>query len=123
MKFSSCEIPLFDRHVIVAMDCEEHAAIQEFNAFCERREFPPTDLGVVPGANNGWCQVSYGDVYVWVLDEKYSILFHELVHAAFMLCDIINTPPHDEIIARLIEHMKLNLVDTLSPLDTPLTTK
>jgi len=50
-----------------------------------------------------------GGIFIW--STAPSILLHEFVHAAFALCRAIDTTPDEEIIARLVEHMKLNLLD------------
>lgn len=111
MKFAICQIPLFDRHVVAAMDCTEQEALLKFTDYTRENTGEYVDLELLENAK-GWCQVSGGDVYVWAKDSV-AVLFHELVHAAFALCRQIALSLDEELIARLVAYMKLHLVDKL----------
>lgn len=118
MKFSFCKIPLFKRHVLCVVGCDAVTALQVFKNFCIEQKTTPPEIEISYRAD-GWCAESFGDFYIWVEKEQYSILFHEIVHAAFGLCDLVGMSADEEIIARLVEHMKLELVDKLEEIDTP----
>lgn len=118
MKFAYCEIPLFKRHVLVAMDCTVDEGIEKFRKHRDEHQVSTyLDLDVCGGL--GWCQTFEGDVYVWVGKEEYSVLIHELVHAAFQLCNEIGMEQDEEMICRLVEHMKSEIIDKLETVESP----
>jgi hypothetical protein len=110
MKFASCEIPLFGRHVLAAMHCSEEEALTHFAAF-GRQHDACVNLTRVSTAS-GWAQVEHGDIYLWARDSC-AVLFHEITHAAFKLCQLTDIACDEELICRLVEFMKLNIVDKL----------
>lgn len=112
MRFATCEIPIFKRHVLAVIDCGEIDAVRYFQDYAKKKEKEQPLLETTIG-NDGWCQCCGGDVYIWVEEEKYSIFIHEMVHAAFSLCELIGAEIDEEIIARLVEYMKINLLDEL----------
>ena len=112
MKFAACEIPLFKRHVLAAIDCSEFDAIKKFREYSNEKGVEASNLSIEYGPD-GWCQCCDGDVYIWVKEEEYSIFIHEIVHAAFSLCELIGAEIDEEMIARLVEYMKINLLDEL----------
>lgn len=117
MKFAICELPLFKRHVLLAIGCKEEEAISYFWEYCQKQECQALpDLH--PLGCGGWCQTLNHDHYLWVKEENYSIVFHEIVHAAFHACEDVGMAVDQEMIARLVEYMKLNLVDKLEEILT-----
>ncbi|MDY0282765.1 MAG: hypothetical protein RBR35_19710 [Salinivirgaceae bacterium] len=111
MKTAICYLPIFGRTVVAATECSQSEAVLQF------AQLQRDCCGGTTGLNEiadvmGWCQCRGGDIYVWS-ENSPAVLFHELVHAAFMLCRQANLPQSEELIARLLEHMKLYLVDKL----------
>jgi len=116
MEFSSCEIPLFKRHVMAAINCTETEALHYFVT-----HFRTEGAGFFPSLRklndaSGWCQSGGGDIYIWS-ENSYAVLFHEVVHAAFMLCRTVDMAIDEELIARLVEHMKLELTDKMEEVE------
>ena len=107
MKVLKWHVELFNRSVLLAYTESELEAVKSFDQFAGTR----LGLDVYNGDIDGWAQSRGGDVYVWA--NKPSVLLHEFVHAAFALCRHIDAQPDEEIIARLVEHMKLNLMDNV----------
>lgn len=116
MKFARYDAPLFDRSVVACFECDEYEALNFFRGFTLRESNGhKIELRDVSGAK-GWCQVDGGDIYLWARDE-WSVLLHEVVHAAFRLCDLTDIERDEELIARLVESMKVNLLDQLKEME------
>jgi len=113
MKFAMTHVDLFGRSVLCCTECSEVDAIQYFIKYSEKKnvEIPP-DLKIL-GNCAGWCQTTGGDIYVWEKGERYSVLLHEVVHAAWKLCEVVDIIPSEELICRLVEYLKVELLDAL----------
>lgn len=113
MKFAICELPIFKRHVLLAVDCAEEAAIAYFWEYARQKKVSELP-GLIPqGGCGGWCQTRNHDSYLWVRNDSSAVILHEIVHAAFHACEDVGMQIDQEMIARLVEYMKLNLMDEL----------
>jgi len=112
-KVFRCDIPIFGRSVLTVINCSEHDAIKTFCDYVGKDlNLTKPSLDMTHDAD-GWCQHSGGDLYIWVKNESSSILIHEFVHAAFGICRLTGAGADEEIIARLVEYLKLNLLDEI----------
>jgi len=112
MKFAKADVPIFNRSVVMCTECSEAEAICFFQKWAKERANHTPFL--VALNSSGWCQTNDGDVYLWARDkDRYSVELHEVVHAAFHLCSSVDAPPQEEMICRLVEFLKINLLDEL----------
>lgn len=111
---SEYHFPFFGRSLFLCAHCRESEAIQEFERRAIANGVSPPILNHVP-ESNGWCVTYKGDIYLWA-ESSPAVIFHELVHAAFALCRLTDIEPSEELIARLVEFLKLRLYDMLEPI-------
>lgn len=104
LKVIRWDVELFGRSVLLVHCEDERKAIRAFNEYATNY----VDL-VVTGDANGWVQDKHGDVFIW--SSTYSVMVHEFVHAAFRLCSLSDIEPSEELLARLVQWMKLHLMD------------
>lgn len=53
--------------------------------------------------SSGWCQSRNQDIYLWAASEYW--LLHEIVHAAFSICENRSMKPDEEFIAYTAQYL------------------
>ena len=53
--------------------------------------------------SSGWCQSKDQDIYLWVTSEYW--LLHEIIHAAFSICENRHMKPDEEFIAYTAQYL------------------
>lgn len=109
MLFKCLEIPIFNRSLLFAGDCDPSEAEAAFYDHAGKRS-------IISIADcDGRCTLHHGDVFVYVKDlDNCSIMFHEIVHAATFIMEasgIALNNHTDEVQAYLVGWLKLNLLD------------
>lgn len=68
-----------------------------------------------PRETSGWVQTANGDIYVWVRDpaKQASMVFHELTHVAFTICELKGMAPDEELICYLVGWLKMAVGDKI----------
>lgn len=102
------EIPIFRMSVVTCANCNADKAQELFYSFKGKNS------KVEARHTDGWVQHYNGDIFMWVRDtEQASIVFHELVHTAFSICEIKGMQPDEELIAYLVGWLKIHVADVL----------
>ena len=114
MGFIACQhFDLFDRSVLAVIGMPEEDALVEFRKFAEEKNVKLAHLENVGGAK-GWCQDADGDVFIWVRDlDNPSTFLHEIVHAAFRLCELCGIGINEELICRIVGELKRGIFDDI----------
>lgn len=109
MNIFRVDIPIFNRSVVVCADCDELQAKQLFYDYEGKRN----EIDV-PEGKDGCVRHSKGDVFMWVRDSsRASIVFHELTHVAFSICELCGMSFDEELIAYLMGWLKIEVADEL----------
>ncbi len=102
------DIPIFGISVVTCANCTPMEACNKFYEYKGERSL------LVPRESDGWVQHYAGDVFMWVRDLSYAhMVFHELVHVAYSICEIKGMQPDEELIAYLVGWLKIEIADKL----------
>ena len=102
------DVPIFRMSVVACANCTPQEACNAIYAY----EGKQTILD--PRETDGWVQHHAGDVFMWVRDlSQASLVFHELVHVAYSICEIKGMQPDEELIAYLVGWLKMEIADKL----------
>lgn len=114
MSIVRADIPIFNRSVVVCFGCSAEEA-SHLCYMCKGAGGEPVGAKVeFTSIANGGVRDWGGDVYVWIKDPVYaSIVFHELVHVAFTVCQICGMREDEELIAYLVQWLKVNVADKI----------
>lgn len=109
MRIFHVDIPIFNRSVVVCVDCEYAEArehIYDYKGF--RTEIPEISSG------RGACVLTGGDAFMWVKEsDDASTVFHELVHVAWGICELCGIRTDEELLAYLMGWLKQNVADAI----------
>ena len=101
-------IPMFRMSVCVCGNCSSQEAVDAFYAYEDKRTV------LDPTESTAWVQYAGGDLFMWVSDvSEASVVFHELVHVAFGICEIRGMEKDEELIAYLMGWLKVEVADKL----------
>ena len=102
------DVPIFRMSVVACANCSPQEACSEFYKYLDKQTI------LDPRESDGWVQHYAGDVFMWVRDlSQASLVFHELVHVAYSICEIKGMSPDEELIAYLVGWLKLEIADKL----------
>jgi hypothetical protein len=104
-------IPIIHVPIIYCVDCQKEDAAKAFyNYNGERSVFEPSCNA------DGGVQAINGYIFLWVEGEtkqKASVLIHEMVHICCTALDMVGIERDEELIAYLMEWLKINLMDKI----------
>ena len=102
------DVPIFRLSVVACANCSAQEAVDAFYDYEGKRS------ALKARDSAGWVQHYGGDVFMWVKDtEQASLVFHELVHVAYSICEIKGIAYDEELIAYLMGWLKQNVADEL----------
>ena len=109
MKSFITHVPIFNLSVLTVIDCTKSEAEEFVYDYESCRSKVSFENGTCGGV-----RIDRGDVFMWVKDSnRASIVFHELVHVAFAILEIKGIGSDEELIAYLVEWLKINIVDVI----------